>query len=273
VEVDAKGKTVWKWHANDHLDPDIDVIGPLYDRGEWCHFNSVEALSNGNILLTSRETDSMMIVERKTGKIIWRWGNFTYLDRPTGKLEYRSSTEALGGPHNAAEIPSGLPGAGNIICYDNGLYEAISRAVEVNPRTRKIVWQSSTSQWVRRPFSWFLGSAQRLPNGNTLICEGGNGRLYQVTPQNKIVWEYVTTNGASHQLPGGMLKAHQYPPDYCPQFKSLPSAGGAAIVAPSQEMSGGQAPSQLDLLPLTLVLGIVAAVACCVAIALWKKRS
>jgi hypothetical protein len=40
-------------------------------------------------------------------------------------------------------------------------------------------------------FSHFISSAQRQPNGNTLICEGANGRFFEVTPSGEIVWEYV----------------------------------------------------------------------------------
>jgi hypothetical protein len=40
-------------------------------------------------------------------------------------------------------------------------------------------------------FSQFISSAQRQPNGNTLICEGANGRIFEVTPGGEIVWEYV----------------------------------------------------------------------------------
>ena len=36
-----------------------------------------------------------------------------------------------------------------------------------------------------------LGSARRLPNGHTLICEAMRGRIFQVTPNGEIVWEYV----------------------------------------------------------------------------------
>ena len=40
-------------------------------------------------------------------------------------------------------------------------------------------------------YSFFISGAQRLPNGNTLICEGSNGRIFEVTPAGEIVWEYI----------------------------------------------------------------------------------
>ena len=40
-------------------------------------------------------------------------------------------------------------------------------------------------------FSPFVGSAQRLSNGNDLICEGADGRIFEIMPNGKIVWEWV----------------------------------------------------------------------------------
>lgn len=39
VEVDPRGKTVWEWHANEAMDVDLDIVGPLYRREEWYHGN------------------------------------------------------------------------------------------------------------------------------------------------------------------------------------------------------------------------------------------
>ncbi|MEO7015160.1 MAG: arylsulfotransferase family protein, partial [Leifsonia sp.] len=73
-----------------------------------------------------------------------------------------------------------------------GIY-AGSRVLEIDPCTKEIVWQY-TAEDSGRP-SWefhssFVSNAQRLANGNTLITEGMRGRLFQVTAQGQIVWEY-----------------------------------------------------------------------------------
>ncbi len=60
VEIDREEKVVWEWHANDHFDPDLDIVGPLYKRQEWYHGNSVALLSDGNIAITGRFTDSLI---------------------------------------------------------------------------------------------------------------------------------------------------------------------------------------------------------------------
>ncbi|HEV7418868.1 MAG TPA: ArsR family transcriptional regulator, partial [Mycobacterium sp.] len=89
----------------------------------------------------------------------------------------------------------GLPGAGNLLVFDNqggagyppaplGIY-AGSRVLEIDPVTKQIVWQFTAEDSGRPPwtfFSSFVSNAQRLPNGNTLITEGMHGRIFQVTP-------------------------------------------------------------------------------------------
>jgi len=235
VEVDAKGKEKWRWHANKHLNPDIDVIGPLYKREEWLHLNSVAAMQNGNILVSARHTDSLLEIDRKTGRIVTRWGNTAYLDKATGRLEYRTGHATLGGPHDASQIPAGYPGAGNFLIYDNGLYTDASRVAEISrppagsKALPKLAWQSSQPGIGRKHFSNFMGGAQRLPNGNTLLVDGGNGRFIQVTPQNRTVWEYINPIMPSPQYQGAIFKGAQYGQDYCPQFKALPPARGPEV--------------------------------------------
>jgi hypothetical protein len=64
-----------------------------------------------------------------------------------------------------------------------------SPVLEVNSVSWEVVWQYIGTK--RTFFSRFLGSAERLPNGNTLIEEGIWGRFFQVTPAGKIGWEYM----------------------------------------------------------------------------------
>ena len=84
---------------------------------------------------------------------------------------------------------------GNVLIFDNGphrLDDAVpySRVVEVNPATIEIVWKyQDKPTW--NFFSPRMGFAQRLPNGNTLITESSFGRVFEVTKEDEIVWEYI----------------------------------------------------------------------------------
>ena len=62
--------------------------------------------------------------------------------------------------------------------------------IEVDPRTSAIVWEYH-DQSLFDFFSPYISGAQRLPNGNTLICEGCDGRIFEVTSGGQVVWEYV----------------------------------------------------------------------------------
>lgn len=236
IEINPQGKVVWEWHANDHFDVDIDIIGPVHTRKEWFHCNNVDVMANGNILTDGRYTDSMLIIDKKTKKIIWRWGNVAYLDKATGQIEHRGGKNTMGGQHDCNEIPPGYPGAGNIICYDNGMYTDKSRAVEVDPKTSKVVWESTETSIGRKHYSSFISGAERLPNGNTLICSGANGRFFEVTSGNEIVWEYVNPFITHPRYQGAVFRAHRYGQDYCPQFKNLPSAKGPAVLPPDNSV-------------------------------------
>jgi hypothetical protein len=62
--------------------------------------------------------------------------------------------------------------------------------LEIDPHTSEIVWTYQERQQVDF-FAPHLSNAQRLPNGNTLICEGTFGRLFEVTEAGDTVWEYL----------------------------------------------------------------------------------
>lgn len=106
-------------------------------------------------------------------------------------------------------IPEGLPGAGNILIFDNQgpaghpqvnlEFQGGSRILEIDPVSMEVVWQydgASSGEQYWTFYSSFISSARRLPNGNTLICEGMHGRIFQVMPDGEIVWEYVNPHFA-----------------------------------------------------------------------------
>jgi hypothetical protein len=137
----------------------------------------------------------------KGGDLLYRWGN---------PRAYRAGTKAdrkLFSQHNAHWIPKGLPGAGHILLFNNGgerpdgSYSSVDElAFPVDSQGRYLfkpgkatdgpVW-SYTAPKKADFFSSFISGAQRLPNGNTLICSGANGTVFEVTPEKEIVWKYV----------------------------------------------------------------------------------
>lgn len=207
-EVTSNGKVAWEWHAYEHLSTELDVICPFETRHEWGHANTCEVLPDGNLMTSFRHLDTVAIVDKGSGEFIWKWGR-----------------GELGHQHDPNPLENG-----NILIFDNGwhslqstpahLTTARSRVVEVNPKTNEIQWKYET-----RPgwdfFSYFISGAQRLPNGNTLICEGMTGRLFEVTRDGEVVWEYINPFfGESERFGRSNLvfRAYRYGPDF-PGFR------------------------------------------------------
>jgi len=201
-EVTPAGKTVWEWHAHEHLDPDDQIICPLCTRKEWTHANTVEVLPDGNILTSFRLTDTIGIIDRKTGDWKWKWGR-----------------GELGHQHDPTLLENG-----NILVFDNGHHttkkQPRSRVIEVDPRKNEIVWEYSDPRYLGF-YSMSISGCQRLPNGNTLICEGNRGRLFEVTHDCDIVWEYYSPFYHEPMPWSGQLapmnwifRAYRYGPDF-----------------------------------------------------------
>lgn len=170
-----------------------------------------------NIIYDSRTANYIAIIARvdhpegkwKVGDIIWRVGPSYPL---TDKKHKQDKVDQIIGPHMAHMIPQGLPGEGNILVFDNGgiagygsllpglpgtypaTFRDYSRVIEFNPKTQKVVWEykcPETGERGRRFYSRLMSGAQRLENGNTLITESVNGRIFEVNNQGDIVWEYI----------------------------------------------------------------------------------
>lgn len=228
-EITRDGDIVWEWFSSEHIE-ELGFTGEKKDfifskktmhRRTIFNLNDMAPLGPNkwfnqgddrfhpdNIMIDSRQGNFIAIIEKKTGNIVWQMGP----DYP-GSYDYSKTdfsgdvprpVDSIIGQHDAHMIPEGLPGAGNVLVFDNhgtaGFPPAWveifwgSRILEIDPISKDIIWQydASVSNLARWSFmSYFISSARRLPNGNTLIDEGMHGRIFQVTPEGEIVWEYV----------------------------------------------------------------------------------
>ena len=78
-EIDARGTTVWEWHAQDDLDIERYPLHPLVHRDEFAHANACCPLPNGDVMLSFRRLSTIMIIDRTTRKPRWEqrddaWG-------------------------------------------------------------------------------------------------------------------------------------------------------------------------------------------------------
>jgi hypothetical protein len=201
VEIDRSGDVVWQWRAYEHLDPELDVACPLVNRIMWPYINSVWICADGNILLSLRYVGEGIKIAYPSGEVLARYGR--------GKMSFQ---------HDCRELDNG-----NILFFDNGDQRqdcnspSYSQVVEIDPATDEVVWSYQADP----PWSFYVAScsgSERLPNGNTLICESWPGRLFEVTPEREIVWEFISPfagRWADRGMDSNMIwRAHRYAPDY-----------------------------------------------------------
>jgi hypothetical protein len=187
---------------------------------DWTHVNAVSYnVKLDQIMLSPREFNEIWIIDHSTtkaeaaghtggrsgkgGDLLYRWGN---------PRAYRAGTAAdqrLFSQHDAHWIPEGLPGEGHLLVFSNGggrpdgNYSSVDEVVlpvgpdgryEHKPGTAfgpdKPIW-SYTAAKKSDFFAPLMSGAQRLPNGNTLICTGFSGTIFEVTPDKETVWDYI----------------------------------------------------------------------------------
>jgi hypothetical protein len=263
-EIDWEGTLLWEWILSDHfgeLGLREDSKNTLFRnpnvrpaRGgiaDWAHTNSMSLLGPNrfydagderfrpdNIIICCRDLNTTMIISKATGKIVWKLGPY-YDESP--------ALRAIGwiiGQHHAHMIPKGLPGAGNILIFDNGGWAGYgspnpasptgekyatrdySRVLEIDPVTLKIVWQLTPKEMGRvfpvdysRFYSPFVSSAQRLPNGNTLVTAGATGSIIEVTRSCEIVWEYIAPYWGKIVPINQVYRAYRAPYEWIPQLR------------------------------------------------------
>ena len=102
-----------------------------------------------------------------------------------------------------------------------------SKVIEPDPDTNQFAWEYQGDPPISF-YSYHISGAQRLPDGNTLICEGAPGRFFEVTPNNEIVWEYVNPvmapagrggGGGTSGMSNSAFRVHRCGPDH-PAFQA-----------------------------------------------------
>lgn len=174
-----------------------------------------------------------------------------------------TGNKQIGGSHDIQWIKPGLAGAGHFLVFNNGQYlfertpqsyifeingylnaSKVDTGHYVNPpdagyytwvaentkdthkqpkqMSNQITW-IYTSKSNQSFFSHIGSSAQRLPNGNTLICADTEGHLFEVTAAGELVWEYINpvtkdgpvkVLGDSYPMTNSVFRAYRYSADH-----------------------------------------------------------
>jgi len=245
---------------------DINFLGTSTGNANWMHVNSIQYYENlDQIVLSARQLNEFYIIDHSTttveaaghsggtygkgGDFLYRWGN------PVSYGEGTSSNQKLFGQHYSHFIADGLVDAGKIILFNNGFNRtpSFSEVLVLTPPTdspgvysrlaNRAYGPSSPDYTYIDPanatnfFSLILSSAQRLPNGNTLICDGDSGYFFEIDSNDNKVWEYINpvgtfgilTQGDNPEFSGNTsFRAIKYSIDY-PAFNGKDLTPGAPI--------------------------------------------
>jgi hypothetical protein len=192
-EFTAAGDLIFQWRPWDYLDVRdeqqfIDITAGSFD---FAHMNAIDIDTDGNILISCRNTSEVTKVNRDTGEIIWRLGGahnqFTYVNDP------------LNGTRNQHAIR--MVTTNDYTIFDNGNLHSpsVSRGVEykldTNKMTATLIWQYPPVPTTAM-FSYYMGDVQRLTNGNTLIdwAIGSLPKLTEVRPDGSKAFEMNWVN-------------------------------------------------------------------------------
>jgi hypothetical protein len=233
---------------------------------DWLHCNSIDYNINlDQILISSKYFHEIWVIDHSTttaeaashtggnsgkgGDLLYRWGN---------PCTYRAGTindEMLFSQHDATWIEPGCPGAGNILIFNNGKNRPITKYSSIDEIVPPVdnngiyylapdsaygpmtpIWRY-TALPLTSFYADFLSGCQRLPDGNTLICDGPAGRFFEVTPEKETVWEYINP----YPLPSlnNVFKICYIPPE-TPESPNLDCSGSLswANVHPGETVTG-----------------------------------
>lgn len=223
-----------------------------FNSGQLFHANSVSYSEKDDvILLSSALFSEIWAIDHSTtteeargstggrygkgGDLIWRFGN------PQTYGAGNAEDQQLYWQHDAHFIPGDVPRSGEVLIFNNGMRRsadgtpdkdqicmglisgAYSDVLEISlprdasmaitPGTPRIDW-SFNSDGAAGFYSPFMSGAQRLPNGNTLMCQSWDKRIVEVTPKGKVVLDFNVGG------PGRLFRIYKFAPD-APAIKAL----------------------------------------------------
>jgi hypothetical protein len=189
---------------------------------DWLHTNAVDHHAGLDLLVLSvPHLSEVWVIDHSTtteeaatdrggrhgrgGELLWRWGN------PRNHGAGGAAEQRLFYQHDTTWLPTADGVPPRVLLFNNGgkrpdgdWSEVLELELPLDAargflRGHGPAWGPATAAWSYADregfFSAFISGAQRLPNGNTLICSGAPGHVFEVTPDGRIVWDYLSPLG------------------------------------------------------------------------------
>ncbi|MDB5034144.1 MAG: hypothetical protein JWQ98_1385 [Chlorobi bacterium] len=189
-ELDKQKHVVWEWRSRDHFLP-TDASHEVMTAAtiDYIHSNAIDIDTDGSILLSSRNSDEVTKISRENGNVIWRWGG------RNNQFAFTNDTNHFSHQHDVRRLANG-----NILMFDNGNFHnpPFSRAVEYRldetAKTATMVWEFRNTP---STYSYAMGSARRMPDGNTVIGWGATSSpaVTEVRPDGTKTFELALPPG------------------------------------------------------------------------------
>ena len=275
------GDIVWEWHLWDHFIQDVDPALPNYGvvadhpekfdinkgsihptGGDWIHVNALDYHPVlDQIVFSSNSLDEIYIIDHGTtteeaagpaGDFLYRWGN-------PGNYN-RSGPHVLWNVHGVNWIDPGMPGAEDLLLFNNGTDDDSSDLIQFTPplHVDGSYLIDDVDPFEPEPGDYtffyespdFFGShlcgVYRLPNGNTLATNGPEQEIREIDASGEIVWQYFT--------PQRIMRANKYPNDIleppCPG--DMNGDGGIGVDDLLAVIAGWGSPYNVDDLLLVI---------------------
>jgi hypothetical protein len=191
IAVVENGSLVWEWRAAESGFYDVP---PDPTTRDWLHINDVDHLGDGRFLVSVRNANQLLIVERGEGIV-----EVINEDRSDANDETCTVPNQLQDFDGDGEVRCGDPsvlnhqhnpqwlGNGTVLVADSE-NDRIVELRRVDGRYRP-QWSLAGAggiglDWPR--------DADRLSNGNTLVTDSLNRRVFVVSPDGEVVWSYGT---------------------------------------------------------------------------------
>lgn len=246
AEIERQMRATGYAGGEDNDDEDETADAQRGQGADWLHTNGIDYEPDHDlIVLSTPRMNEVWVIDHSTttdeaaghsggrfghgGDLLYRWGN---------PRTYGAGTDAdrqLGYQHNPTWLRGDTPGELRLLVFNNGSTPDDSSVDELLlPFDPKVGFQRepgaafgpSEPAWSYSDSgnfqSSFISGAQRLPNGNTLICSGAPGRVFEVTPEGRIVWDYLNPHGgerpgtsqSGNAPPTSLFRATRIPADH-----------------------------------------------------------